>query len=428
MEGQASAPAEAEVREPRSLLRNRHFLLLWAGQTVGELGARITTVVVPLVAATTLHASAFQIALLTSFAWLPFLFFSLPAGILADRLDQRKLMVGCDLGRVALMTSVPVVAGLGELPLWYLYVVVSASGMLSVLFSVAYRARMPVVVKAHHLADGTAKLETSREFAEFTGPALGGLLVDLFGATRAFLGNGLAYLVSAVTLWFDRTPAAEDPAEETEAAEEREPLRKEVAEGLAFIRGRSELLAILACSTTSNFFVMAVSSLGVTFMVRELDAHSWMVGLASSISAVVGIAVGLVANRAIQRIGTARAIRLAMAVPGPLYLLMPLAPAGWGFVLYGCGLAAFSVNAVLYNVAATSYRQRITPSHLLGRVNASFLWICYGVIPLGALFGGAMAAWFGLRTALLVSVLGMWSAALFVVFSPLRRMRDLPEE
>ncbi|MEW9513651.1 MFS transporter [Streptomyces bacillaris] len=421
-----SALPKSVAQEHRSLLHNKHFLLLWAGQTVGELGARITTVVVPLVAATTLHASAFQIALLTSFAWLPYLFFSLPAGILADRFDQRKLMVACDLGRMALMSSVPLVAVLWELHLWYLYVAVSASGVLAVLFSVAYRARMPVMVKAHQLTDGTAKLETSRELAELTGPALGGLLVDLVGATRAFLGNGLAYLVSAVTLWFNRIPQDASQEEEAEKSEERRPLRKEVAEGLLFIRGRTELRSILACSTTSNFFVMAVSSIGVTFMVRELHAHPWMVGLASSISAVVGVVMGLIANRTAQWLGTARMIWMAMALPGPLYLLMPLAPADWGIVLYGCGLAAFSANAVLYNVAATSYRQRVTPPHLLGRVNASFLWISYGVIPVGALFGGALATWLGLRAALLICVLGMWSAALFVVFSPLRRMRDLP--
>ncbi|MFF7231782.1 MFS transporter [Streptomyces sioyaensis] len=425
MTQQGTALAEADVPEHPSLWKNRHFLLLWSGQTVGELGARITSVVVPLLAASDLHASAFQISLLTSFAWLPYLFFSLPAGILADRLDHRKLMVACDLGRMGLMASVPLVALGWELKLWYLYVVVSVSGVLTVLFSVAYRARLPVMVKAHQLTDSTAKLETSREFSEFIGPALGGVLVGLVGATRAFFSNGFAYFVSAVTLWFNRQ--APTVGEDRTEPKERLPLRKEVAEGLAFIRSRPVLRNILACSTTSNFFVMSVSSIGVTFMVRELRAESWTVGLVSSISAVSGLTFGLVANRVAQRIGTARMIWLAMAVPGPLYLLMPMAPVGWGIVLYGCGLAAFSANAVLYNVAATSYRQRITPPNLLGRVNASFLWICYGVIPLGALTGGALATRFGLRGALLICVLGMWSAAVFVVFSPLRKMRDLPE-
>ncbi|MFG3696604.1 hypothetical protein ACGF5C_01580 [Micromonospora sp. NPDC047620] len=105
---------------------------------------------------------------------------------------------------------------------------------------------------------------------------------------------------------------------------------------------------------------------------------------------------------------------------------MPLAQPGWGVLLYGVGLAAFSANAVLYNVATVTYRQRITPPALLGRVNAAFLWVCLGVIPLGALAGGTLASQLGLRPALWICVLGTWSAALFVVCSPLRRMRDMP--
>lgn len=116
-----------------------------------------------------------------------------------------------------------------------------------------------------------------------------------------------------------------------------------------------------------------------------------------------------------------------MIVPGPLYLLIPAARPGWGPVLFGLGFAAFGANSMLYNVAAMSYRQRITPPALLGRVNASFLWICYGAIPLGSLCGGALASQAGIRPALLVSTLGMWGAGLFVVCSPLRGMRELPE-
>ncbi|MFG3704939.1 hypothetical protein ACGF7U_09445 [Micromonospora sp. NPDC047670] len=93
---------------------------------------------------------------------------------------------------------------------------------------------------------------------------------------------------------------------------------------------------------------------------------------------------------------------------------------------FGLLLATFSANAVLYNVATLTYRQRITPPALLGRVNAAFLWVCFGVIPLGALTGGTLASQLGLRPALWICVLGTWSAALFVVCSPLRRIRDMP--
>ncbi|MGW2863637.1 hypothetical protein [Streptomyces sp. NPDC001205] len=187
------------------------------------------------------------------------------------------------------------------------------------------------------------------------------------------------------------------------------------------------LRRLLLCSTTSNFFVMACGPIEVTFMVWELDAPSWLVGVVFSISAIGGLGVGALTKRISDRLGTARITWVAMVAPGPLYLCMPLAQPGWGVLLYGIGLAAFSANVVLYSVAATSYRQRVTPAHMLGRVNASVLWICYGAIPLGSLTGGALASALGMRTALWICVLGTWSAALWVFFSPLRTMRDLPE-
>ncbi|MEU9862164.1 MFS transporter [Streptomyces sp. NPDC047971] len=421
------AVAEADPRRRPTLWRSRNFLLLWSGQTVGEIGAQISTVAVPLLAAGTLDATVFQISLLTFLAWLPYLLFSLPAGMIADRVDQRKLMIACDLGRMVLMGSLPVIALVGDLKLWHLYTAVGLSGVLTVLFNVAYKAKLPRMVEAHQLVDGNAKLSMSKDFAELIGPTFSGVLIGLVGATRTFLANGLAFLISAVTLLLIRE-VPEAKTEEKADDEERLPLRTQMTEGLAFIRSQPILRKILACTTTSNFFVMAAGSIEVTFMVRELHAPSWMVGLVFSISAIGGLALGAVANRLSERVGSARIIWVSMAVPGPLYLLMPLAQPGWGVLLYGVGLAAFSANAVLYNVAATSYQQRITPTHLLGRVNASFLWICYGAIPLGALTGGALASTLGLRTALLICVLGTWSAALFVVLSPLRTMRHLPAD
>ncbi|MEU2638366.1 MFS transporter [Micromonospora fulviviridis] len=114
------------------------------------MGTRISGVAVPLLAAGVLDATVFQVSLLTFLAWLPYLFFSLPAGMLADRVDQRRLMIGCDLGRAALLLSVPVVALAGHLTLAFLYAVVGLSGVLTVAFTVAYRSLLPALVPPEH--------------------------------------------------------------------------------------------------------------------------------------------------------------------------------------------------------------------------------------------------------------------------------------
>ncbi|MFG1778297.1 MFS transporter [Micromonospora sp. NPDC049051] len=421
MTQQAARPAGGAAPKRSSLLRSRNFGLLLAGQTVSELGTRVSNVAVPLLAVGTLDASVLQVALLTALAWLPYLIFSLPAGILADRVDQRRLMVACDLGRAALLLSVPVVALTGRLTLAFLYAVVGLSGVLTVLFTVAYKSMLPRLVPPERLVDANAKLTVSQDSAELVGPTIGGVLVGLVGAARTFVVTGLAFAVSGLTLLLIRdAPAGPAPRRD------RVPLRVEMTEGLGFIRRQPILRRILACTTVSNFFVMASGSIEVVFMIEELHATPALVGLVFSVSAVGGLVVGALADRLTAWLGSARVIWVAMAAPGPLYLLMPLAQPGWGMLLYGVGLAAFSANAVLYNVATLTYRQRITPPALLGRVNAAFLWICFGVIPLGALTGGALATHLGLRPALWICVLGTWSAALFVVFSPLRRMRDMP--
>ncbi|MCW3813345.1 MFS transporter [Micromonospora sp. DR5-3] len=408
--------APATTSHP-SLWRSRNFLLLWSGQTVSEVGTRVSGVAVPLLATAVLDASIFQISLLTVLAWLPYLIFSLPAGVLADRVDQRRLMIACDLGRAALLLSVPVVALVGHLTLSFLYVVVGLSGVLTVAFTVAYRSLLPALVPAHDLTSANARLEVSENVAQLAGPSIGGALVGLLGATRTFLADGLSFLASAVTLVLIRhRPGATAPG--------RVPLRAALTEGLGFIRRQRILALVLACTTTSNFFVMASHAIEVPFLLRTLHASPATIGVLLAVGSVGGLLTGVVAGRLTALIGSARTIWVSMAAPGPLYLLMPLARPGWGALLYGIGMAAFSANAVLFNVAAMSYRQRVTPARLLGRVNAAFLWICYGAIPLGALFGGALGTRLGLRPALLVCVLGMWSAALFVVCSPLRRMRD----
>ncbi|WP_346535781.1 MFS transporter [Micromonospora sp. DPT] len=415
------AVAPERPRRPGPLWRSRDFALLWGGQTVSEVGTRISGVAVPLLAADTLRASVFQVSLLTFLAWLPYLLFSLPAGLLADRVDPRRLMVACDLGRAALLLSLPVVALVGRLTLPFLYVVVGLSGVLTVLFTVAYKGTLPRLVPADQLVEGNARLAVSQDAAQLVGPMVGGALTGLVGAARTFLGTALAFVVSAVTLLLIRQPTAARPA-----TGDRVPVRAALTEGLGFIRRQPILVRILACVTVSNFFAIATSSLEVTYLVRELHASPAVVGVVFSLGAVGGLVTGALADRLSRWIGSARVIWVAMAVPGPLYLLVPLARPGWGLALYAVGLAAFSANAVLFNVAILSYRQRITPPELLGRVNASFLWICFGVVPLGALFGGTLGSQWGLRPALVLTALGTWSAALFVVCSPLRRMRDLP--
>lgn len=425
MTDQATDTGPMPGTERPALLCNRNFRLLWGAQTAGEVGSQITTIAVPLLALGMLNASVFEVSLLTALAWFPYLIFSLPAGILVDRFDPRGLMIGCDVGRLSLLAVIPIAYQWDVLSIGLLGALAFLSGLLTVLFNVCYQTYLPRVVHEAHLVDANSKVALSTEVAELVGPSTSGLLVGLVGAARTFLASGLAYLISAAALLMMRG-GVPGPAKDEE--EDDAPLRVQIMGGLKFIRHHPILRSILATDTTSNFFVMASGALEVTFLVRELHLSSSAVGLVFTISSLGGIAAGLLAGRLSSWIGDARIIWVAMLVPGPLYFLMPLSQPGWvGLVTFGLGLAAFSANVVLYNTAATSFQQRITPQRLLGRVNATSMWVSLGVVPLGALTGGWLGTQFGLRTALLICVVGTWSAALWVFFSPLRRMRDASE-
>ena len=415
--------AGAQEAPQKTLWRHRDFMLLWSGQTVSEIGSNITQLTLPLVALLTLSASTFEVGLLTAATTLPYLLVALPAGPVVDRVVKRRLMLWCDIGRMVLAASIPVAAVLDVLTLVQLYLVALAMGVLSVFFAIAYQSYLPSLVDKDQLVDANGKLGATQSFAQLTGSSFGGALVTLLGAARAMGADALSFAVSALTLVLIRTP---EPTPEQPAVKRR--LRTEIAEGLRFVVGHPILRKLVASTAVSNFFGTIVLSLETVYLVRELDAEPWVIGLVMGGSAVGGLAGGLIANWVGKKIGTARMIWLPALCLGWAGLLIPAARPGWSTLLVAVGMTILMVIFVLYNSSQVSYRQSITPPELLGRMNASVRWIMWGTMPLGALAGGALGTYFGIRPMLVVSALGDWLAVLFIVFSPLRGLRDVPKE
>lgn len=415
--------AGAQESPPKSVWRHRDFMLLWSGQTVSEVGSNITQLTLPLVALLTLNASTFQVGLLTAATTLPFLLVALPAGPIVDRVVKRRLMLWCDLGRMVLAASIPVAAVFDALTLVQLYLVALAMGVLSVFFAIAYQSYLPSLVGKDQLVDANGKLGSTQSFAQLTGSSFGGALVTLLGAAKAVAVDAVSFGVSALTLFLIRTP---EPTPESPTEKRR--LRTEIAEGLRFVVGHPVLRKLVASTAISNFFGTIVLSLQTVYLVRVLHAEPWVIGLVMGGSAIGGLAGGLIANWVGKKIGTARMIWLPALFFGWAGLLIPAARPGWSTVLVAVGMTILMVIFVLYNSSQVSYRQTITPPELLGRMNASVRWIMWGTMPLGALAGGALGTYFGVRPMLTVSALGDWLAVLFIVFSPLRGLRDVPKE
>jgi MFS family permease len=402
------------------LWRHRDFLRLWTGESISQMGTWASFVVIPLVAVTALHASTFQVGLLTTFESLAFLAIGLPAGAWCDRMRRRPIMIAADTGRALLLASVPVVAAVHRLTIWQLYAVVLASGALTVFFEISYQSYLPALVGREHVVDGNAKLEASRSVAQVAGPSLGGLLAQLFTAPLALYADAFSFLWSAVWVCAIR---ADEPRPHRP---EQRHLRREIGEGLRYVLSHRILRDIAGCSGTGNLFKSAMGSVYVVFLVRGLHVSSGTVGLLLGIGSTGGILAAVTVSAVTKIVGQARMIWLSTAVSSPFSLLIPLASHGWGLTLFAAGWFGVGVGVVYYNVAQVSFRQALTPTHLLGRMNATMRFLVWGTIPLGGLLGGALGSTIGLRPTLWVCAVGEVAATLWVVNSPLLRMREVP--
>ncbi len=167
-------------------------------------------------------------------------------------------------------------------------------------------------------------------------------------------------------------------------------------------------------------------ALEVVYLIRVLHVRPELTGVLLAAGSIGGVIGGVLAGPFTRRIGSARIIWVSILGFGVLGLLMPLAEPGWRVLLVPAGMFGFTFSGVLYNIAQLSFRQAICPPELLGRLNAAIRWVVWGTLPLGGLIGGAVGQGLGVRTTVWIGVTGSWLAGLWVYFSPLRTMRDIP--
>ena len=403
------------------LIRHRDFRLLWGGETVSQLGSQVSLLAIPLLAVRTLHATTFQMGLLTAASTAAFLVVGLPAGVWVDRIRRRRVMIGADLGRVVALGSVPVAYAAGLLTLGQLFVVTLVAGVLTVFFDVAYQSYLPSLVGREHLVEGNAKLTGSEQAATVAGPSIAGGLVQAIGSAAAVAVDAVSFLASALALAAIRAPEATP-----EAPEGGHPkLVHDIAEGLRFVFSHTLLRAIAATTATANLFSGIAAAVEIVFLVREVHASPGQIGLIFSLGGVGGVLGALAAGRIAARFGGARATMVGIALNSGA-LLIPLTMPGIGLLFFAFGMFVVGFAVVIYNVNQVSFRQRLCPDRLLGRMNATMRFVVWGVLPIGALIGGVFGTAFGLRPTLWIGALGEALAGLWLVFSPMRTMRDFP--
>jgi MFS family permease len=413
-------------KNPRSLWRHVDFMKLWSAETVSQLGTQVTILALPLTAVLVLHATPFEVGLLGTAEFLPFLMIGLPAGVWVDRLRRRPILILGDLGRALALGSVPLAYELGVLHIIQLYVVAFVSGICTVFFDVAYQSYLPSLVDRDQLVEGNSKLEISRSGAQLAGPGLAGALIQLFKAPVAILVDSISYLGSAAFVFTIRKQEPPVPTHGPDG-EPHPSMKTQIGEGLRYVFRHPLLRPIAFCTATSNFFGPMALAILILFAVRVLGLTPGAIGIIFAIGNTGFLLGAFLSDRIAKRFGLGRTIIGSAVLFGLSGLLLPLATQSTAWVVLVASSLIGGFGSVVYNINQVSLRQAITSERMQGRMNATIRFVIWGTIPIGSFIGGVLGGTIGLRPTLWVAGIGGVFAFFPPLFSPVRKLRTIPE-
>lgn len=415
--------AAAQPKPARSLWRDRRFMRFWSGQTVSQFGDRVTELAMPLIAATTLHASAGEVAALTALLWTPNLA-ALVLGAWVDRhTRKRRLMVVADLARALVLLSLPATCAAGAVTLAQLYAVALLTGTAKVLFNTSYPAFFAHLVPRVSYLDANGKLSITLSASYVAGPAVGGALIQALSAPVAVVADAASFLASAFLIGGIRT---EEPPQDSAQL----PLRHRIKDGIVYIARHPVLRVTLGCAATINFFTfVAGTGLIVLFATRVLGLSAGGIGLALAIGAT-GAVLGAVIAPSLSRwwgIGPSIAVG-AFLFPTPIAIAAVASGPLWvrGGAL---ALAEFlaGIGVMLFDINLNSLQTAVIHDGIRSRVSGAYSTMNYGIRPVGALAGGLLATAIGLRPTLLLAAAGGALSVLWLLFSPVLHIRSLDQ-
>jgi MFS family permease len=393
------------------------------GETISLFGDQITLIALPLAGVLVLDADAAEMGYLGAALLMPHLLFSLPAGVWLERVASRRhVMILSDIGRAMLLASVPLAHAFDSLTFAQLYGVAFATGTFTVLFDISYTTLYVSVVTRGEYIEANSLINGSRSFAYIAGPSVGGGLVQALTAPLTLLVDSVSFIASALFLSGLRSP--EPPLERTETR-----VRDEVSEGLSFVFHHPILRPTLLGAATLNLFNFAFWALFLLYATEELGIRPATLGLVLGAGAVGGLIGAVLAGRIGRRIGIGRAYLLGMVLfPAPI-ILIPAAGGPKPLVLAILFVSEFlsGLGVMILDINASAFQPALTPDRLRARSTGAFRFVNYGVRPLGALLGGALGSTLGLRPALWLSSIAALAGILWLLPSPVPRMRELPE-
>jgi MFS family permease len=408
------------------LLRETQFRRFWLGETISVFGDQVTQLALPIVAVLILHADPTQMGLLTAVGLLPHLLFSLPAGVWLDRVrNRRRLMILCDFGRAFAIAAIPLAFALGFRRLELLFLIAIVVGSLSVVFDIAWNTLFVSVARREQYVEATALLNGSRSLSSVAGPAISGVLIQLFTAPVALLADAASFLGS---VFFLRRISAPEPPVEHEPG----TIRQQVASGLEFIFRDPIMRPTVLSVATLNLFNFCFQGLFILYATSPqfLGIEPGILGAALGLGAVGGVLGALTASRIGRVIGVGRAYLVGLIVFPASVLLIPLAggmPQAVILTLLFLSEFGQGLGVMILDINAGAMLQARTPDRIRGRAMGAFRFINMGIRPIGATLGGVLGGVLGVQQTLFVVIAAQLLGVVWLFGSPVLRLREMPE-
>jgi MFS family permease len=397
------------------------FWRYWSAMAVSQSGTAVTAVALPLVAVTTMDASAFEVSLLTVATYLAWAVIGLPAGVFVQRLPLRGTQVTMDVVRAVAIASVPVAWWLGHLTMAHLVGAALVISLANVVFDVGNQTFLPSIVSRAELTARNSLVSATHSATALGGPSLGGVVVQVLGAVPTLLLDAVSFIVSAVLL--RGLPRGSVPI-----GNGQPPMGAMIREGWRFVTRHPVMRPCMWGATADNFANGALMAIIPVFLVRDLHASPALVGVLIAADGVGSLIGAALAPWLTARLGSARAMMVAAVGGAATALLMPVGHGVWGMLAFAVANVGFGVGVVVFSINARTHRQVVSPPELLSRVIATVRFVSWGAIPFGALLGGVVATVAGPRGGLWVACLLTLLAPAVLWFSPVRRLRDLVSE
>lgn len=360
-----------------------NFWKYWTGQTISNLGSSVTLFALPLLVYK-LTGSAINLGISGAANFLPYLLFGLILGAWTDRVNRKRMMIFTDIARAVIIATIPLLAVLGALPIWWIYIVGFIHSTLTICFEAGQFAAIPSLVKQDDLVTANGRIQASYSAAQIAGPLLAGLLVIRVPLPSLMLIDAISFLVSSLSIALVRINF------NAKKGEQKTSIRSDVVEGLRYVLSHPVLRNISIMMALVNFVSTASYTQIVLFAKVRLAASDVQVSLLFSAASLGVVIMGLLAGPLRKRWSFSTVALGALMLEGLLGVAFSLMR--WYWVAAFIWMLAGGLG-ILFNINTGSLRQAIVPNHMLGRVISIASVLAWSAIPLGSLLGGFVITW-----------------------------------